>query len=156
VEKNRCILVPARDVEPFQRAWSVKYDPDAFSSLSAPAQAVRFAGSNAKPTGAVAVCEPRIKENERPPEDNPYNHGPGYVPVQRSARVITDLQIDTTGRVVKNSMHLVGASDANAGRGIMKWLESARFDPAMIDGRPVPSWVRQPVDIAFAPSSWYN
>jgi hypothetical protein len=133
----------------------VKYDPDAYN-FSAAVQAVRFAGSNAKPSGAMAVCLPRLKENEHPPEDTPYNRGPGFVPVQRSARVVTDLQIDTTGRVVKNSMHLIGASDPNAGRGVMKWLENARFDPATLDGRPVPSWLRHTEDIAFAPSSWYN
>ena len=85
-----------------------------------------------------------------------YNAKPGYRPVLRSARVIADLQIDTLGHVVRNSISLVGASDPYAGRGMVKWLEGAKFDPATIGNKRVMSWMRLNYALDFAPSDWYQ
>ena len=155
VSNNRCTLVPARDTLPIQVMWGPAYKRDAYD-FSVAMQAVRFVGSNARPADAVAICGPGFRQDQRAPEDPMYNAKPGYRPVLRSARVIADLQIDTLGHVVRNSISLVGASDPYAGRGMVKWLAGAKFDPATIGNKRVMSWMRLNYALDFAPSDWYQ
>jgi hypothetical protein len=155
VTDNRCMLVPARDTLQIQMVWGVTFHPESYN-FSAALQAVRLAGSAARPPDALTVCVADLRQDQRAPFDAPNNLRPGFVPVVRSARVIADIEVDSAGHAVEHSIHLVGASDPNAGRGMLRWLQGARYDPASIGGRPVRSWIRLNYSLDYAPPSWYN
>lgn len=105
---------------------------------------VRLAGHPGPPADGVLACQPQFHH----PQQIPMESGvPGYESLSpHTARVTVDFLIDSTGRVDRSTIHIVGESDPTIGNAIASWLPRARFDPATLDGRPVAQFVRQSID----------
>lgn len=64
--------------------------------------------------------------------------GPDYPPDLRRVghgEVVATFVVDTTGRVVRKSAEIIAESDIGFGRSVCEFLNRAKFEPAIVNGR---------------------
>ena len=153
VGESRCPVVPESDTMRVRLTLIEKWG-DTSGHVQRP---VRLAGEPWRQREGAVVCPAALLPGERPPGVPPYTRAPGYQAPPHATRVVAEFLIDAKGRVDRTSIRIVRSNDPAVNYDVDLWLRDARFQPATIDGRPIPSYLRETVkqDVVQLTSVYY-